>query len=705
MKTLSIRIYGMTCATCASHVKKTLEKGGAEDVSVNFATGDTTFRVDEKTEKKLPRLVEEIGKLGYTVAPADLPAAPVAFCKTTLFRLLFCACFTLPLLLHMAWPDSALADPRLQFLLSLPVYLAGLVTFGRPALRSLLHRMPDMNVLILLGATAAWAYSLAGMTLHAGHAHRYLFFESSASIITLVLAGRYIEERVVKKTSSSIADLVRLQKTTAWKILFNRRAEKIVAIDNSLLQVGDRVLINAGDQVPADGCITWGEATVNEAMLTGESEPVYRRRGDTLTGGAHLESGAVKMRVTAVGRDTALAHIVELVRRAQNEKTGMQQLADRVSAVFVPAVLLAALATFCAWRLLAGVPFVDALMYAVSVTVIACPCAMGLATPLALMVGMGRAAGNGILIRGMRPLEACTRIRQIAFDKTGTLTTGEPTVAAFASLENREDELKSLALALEKHSSHPVARCIATSWEGAAPVEMAGVTELRGKGVTGFTAGGDAVFIGAADALKDAPPFPPGHSLYVARNGEVIGWIDLQEKVRLEAREVVEQLKRLGIRPAILSGDREGPCRTVAREVGIETVFAGQTPERKQATLKEMMRTAPTAMVGDGINDAPALATAHLGISLSDASRIAVQQADMLLLDASLKRLPLALALGKHTFVTIRENLFWAFIYNAIAIPVAAFGLLTPTVAAASMALSNVFLLANSMRLKFKKVI
>jgi Cu+-exporting ATPase len=692
----------MSCAVCASQVKKTFENGGAKDVSVNFATGDVTFRMDEKAEKKLPQIFKQIGRLGYTVAQTDGPQTPVAFYKTYLFRFLFCAGFTLPLLLHMILPGTVWANPHLQCLLALPVYLMGLAGFAKPALRSLLNRMPDMNVLILLGATAAFLYSLAGLFLYAEQAHHYLFFESSASIITLVLLGRYLEEKAVEKTSSSIEDWVRLQKTTARKILFDRKAEKMVIVDNSELQVGDRVLINAGDQVPADGCVLWGEASVNEAMLTGESDWIYKRPGDRLTGGALLESGTVKMQVAAVGKDTALACIIERVKLARNEKTAVQQLADRLSAVFVPVVLAIAFTTFGLWYWLLDVPFAKALMYGISVTVIACPCAMGLATPLALTVGMGRAAKNGILIKGLRPLEACTRIRQIAFDKTGTLTTGQPVVTAFASLENREEELKSFALALEKHSSHPIARCITQNWKDAAPLEMASVTEIRGKGIVGLTADGVEIFIGTA---PDDASFPPGHSLYVTRDRKPVGWIDLQEEVRPEAREVIEGLKRLHIRPVILSGDRESKCQTVARELDIETVYAAQTPEQKQAILKKMMRTAPTAMVGDGINDAPALATAHLGISLSDASRMAVQQADILLLDASLKRLPLALGLGKHTFITVKENLFWAFFYNVIAIPVAACGFLTPTVAAASMALSDVFLLANSLRLKFKKVI
>jgi Cu+-exporting ATPase len=328
---------------------------------------------------------------------------------------------------------------------------------------------------------------------------------------------------------------------------------------------------------------------------------------------------------------------------------------------------------------------------------------MGLATPLALMVGLGRAAKNGILIRGLRPLEACTRIRQMAFDKTGTLTTGEPSIITFASLENRVEELKSIAVALERHSSHPIARCITRSWHDVVPATLSSVSEVRGHGVTGVDADGAALFIGAEHALDSAPQFP-GHSLYVTRNGALAGWIDLQEEVRPEAGEVIDRLKRLHIQPVLISGDQEGKCRTVARKLGIEAVYAGQTPERKQETLKELMRTSTVAMVGDGINDAPALATAHVGISLCGATEIAMQQADILLLDTSLKHLPLALGIGRHTFVTVKENLFWALVYNVIAIPVAACGLLSPTLAAASMALSDIFLLANSMRLRYKKI-
>ncbi|MDR3262295.1 MAG: cadmium-translocating P-type ATPase [Tannerella sp.] len=700
MKTVALKVYGMSCAVCASHVTKTLENGGATEVAVNFATGDVSFRIDEKAEKKLPQVYDNIEKSGYTVALTDIPRKREPLYKRLLFRLVFCACFTVPLLLHMVWPDSVWAAPRVQLLLSAPVYLTGLISFGKPALRSLLNRMPDMNVLILLGASAAYIYSLAGLFLHASHAHHYLFFESSASIITLILLGNYIEEKVVQKTSSSIADLVGLQKTTAQRILFGGTAETVETVDNSQLRVNDWVLIHSGDKTPADGVIVWGEAFVNESMLTGESDLILKRTGDPLIGGAILESGPVKMRVTAAGKDTTLAHIIELVKQAQNEKTVMQRLVDRVSAVFVPVVLLIACLTFGSWYWLMGASFVRALMYSISVVVIACPCAMGLATPLALMVGMGRAAKNGILIKGVQALETCTRIRQVAFDKTGTLTTGEPVIVAFCSLENREDELKSIAVTLEKYSSHPVANSITKTWKEAVPVEISQVTEIKGKGVSGITKDGTELFIGTCPATAT-----PEHSIHITRDKKLIGWIDLGEELRPEAKEVIDLLKRQHIRPVLISGDREAKCGIIAQKAGIEAIYAGQTPEQKPECLKKLMRTAPTAMVGDGINDAPALATSDLGISLSGATQIAMQQADILLLNANLKHLPLALGIGKHTFITIRENLFWAFIYNVIAIPVAACGFLTPTVAAASMALSDLFLLANSMRLKVKKVI
>jgi Cu+-exporting ATPase len=601
----------------------------------------------------------------------------------------------------MVWSNSILALPWGQWLLATPVYVIGMVTFGRQAWRSLIDRSPGMYVLILLGASAAYLYSLPALLLPAaaGHTHhQLLFFESAASIITLILLGNYIESRVIQKTSSSVAELTKLQKTTARKIVMNGATETTVVIDNALLQVDDVVLVHTGDKAPSDGVIVWGKALANESMLTGESDWVSKTIGDPLLGGAVLENGAVKMRVTAIGKDTTLARIIELVTQAQNEKTPTQRLADRISAVFVPVILLIALLTFGLWC--RNGSLAQALMHGISVIVIACPCAMGLATPLALMVGLGRAAQCGILIKGLRPLEECTRIRQVAFDKTGTLTTGQPTIAGFGTFGNTTEEmLQSIAVTLERHSSHPIAQSITQAWSQVASLEMAEVTEIKGKGISGVARDGTVFFIGAARAPENTAEEAPAHQIYITRNGHLAGWIDLCETIRPDAKAMIDQLKRLHIRPVIISGDSAAKCQIVAQALGIDTVYAGQLPEQKLECLAQLMRTAPTAMVGDGINDAPALAKAHIGIALSEATQIAIQQADILLLNARLKTLPLALSIGKRTYITIKENLFWAFIYNIIAIPIAAFGWLTPTIAAASMALSDVFLLINSIRL------
>jgi Cu+-exporting ATPase len=702
MKTVLLKVHGMNCAACASHVSKTLEREGAKDVAVNFATGDVSFRLDEKAGKSLSRIRAGIEKLGYTVAETDAAAPDDTAHKALLRRLVFCACLTVPLLLlHIVGTDAAAAfGVRVQWMLATPVYAVGLLTFGRQAWRSLLRLAPDMHVLILLGASAAYIYSVAGAILYSSHAHHYMFFESSASIITLILLGNYIENRVIGKTSSSMVALAGLQQTTARKVVPGRTDGTVAIVDNSLLQPDDVVMIHSGDKVPADGEILWGNASVNEAMLTGESDRIAKGTGERLTGGSILESGSVKMRVTATGRDTALARIIELVRQAQNGKTDTQRLADRISAVFVPAVILIALLTFGGWFWIRQAPFARALMYSISVVVIACPCAMGLATPMALMAGLGRAAKNGILIKGLRALEACTAIRQVAFDKTGTLTTGQPAVADFGVIGDNitEEELKTMAVALERHSSHPIANSITRTWNDAAPLEMAEVTEIRGRGIAGVTTAGVKLFIGAAHALRNAPAVS-GHQIYITRDDETVGWIDLREELRPDAGDMIDRLKRLHIRPVMISGDSAARCAPVAQALGIETVYAGQLPEQKLERLDELMQAAPTAMAGDGINDAPALARADIGIALSEASQIAILQADILLLNARLKNLPLALRIGKRTHATIRENLFWAFVYNIIAIPVAACGWLTPAIAAASMMLSDVFLLVNSLRL------
>ncbi len=703
MKTVVSQVSGMSCASCAAKVNKTLEKQGATNITVNFATGDVRFDIVDEDKQSVDQILKKIEDLGYTVVDTTVPESKVPVYRSLLFKFIFSAVLTFPLLLHMFVKDPWLSSPWVQWALSTPVFIVGVVTFGKPAWRSLLNRMPDMNVLVLLGASAAYIYSLFGMFLFTEHVHHYLFFETSASIITLILLGNYIEERAVKKTSSSIEGLVRLQKTMTKKLEKDALGiERIVSVENYLLKVGDKVLVNSGDQIPMDGKITWGEARINEAMVSGESKPLLKSVNSEVIGGTLLEEGTIKLTVTAVGRDTVLSHIIELVKQAQNEKPVMQKLVDRISAIFVPVVLIISLVTLVAWIWLTDETFAQSMMHSIAVMVIACPCAMGLATPLALMVGLGRSARNGILIKGSRTLESFKNIRQIAFDKTGTLTTGKLAIQQYQFFDVEEKEFKSLVVSMEQHSSHPIAKTLVALW----PAELQNfqsVEELKGKGISATTASGDRYFAGAYHALATEPK-DKTHSVYVEKNGRLIGWIDLQEEIRPQVKEVIACLKKQNIEPILLSGDSRYKCEQIAHEVGITEIYSEQSPEQKMKQLALLLEKAPTAMMGDGINDAPALAKATIGIALSDATQIAMQNADVVILNGNFGNLPLALGLGKHTFLTIKENLFWAFIYNIVAIPLAAFGLLTPILAAASMALSDVFLLANSVRLQYKKI-
>jgi Cu+-exporting ATPase len=617
---------------------------------------------------------------------------------------LFSLPFTAALLLPTASGSSGLhwlTHPWIQLLICLPVYGAGVWLFGRSAVKSLLNGSPNMNVLIALGATAAFGYSLAGTLFHLGPA--FQFYETAAAIITIVFLGYYMEDASIQATQRSLKKLAVSQKTIANMIAFDdQHREVLFPVESTQLRSGDLILIRSGEPVPADCKILWGDAGVDESILTGESLPVDKAVKANLIGGSLLVSGSVKAQVTASADDSVLAGIVRLVRQAQGEKPPLQQLADRISAIFVPVVLLLAAATFLGnyFYLHSTAP---ALMRGIAVLVIACPCAMGLATPAAIAVGLGRAARKGILIRNARHLEAFRRIRQVIFDKTGTLTTGEFSIYDWQSFSRTPEEFQQISFSLEKYSNHPIARSITREWKGRNTVRWARVEEIKGLGMRGETRDGDVYWAGsykvAATLTADA-----SHNVYIVCNDKLLGWIDIRDTVRRESAAVVRWLQRKGIHTVLLSGDRRETCEALARELGITEVLAEQTPEQKLRQVGILNDRMPAAMVGDGINDAPALARATIGISMSDSSRLAMQTADVVLMDHGLSRLPAALELGRHTFSTIRGNLLWALSYNIIAIPVAAFGGLTPAVAALAMGFSDVVLAANSLRLHFKKI-
>ncbi len=705
METTNITVDGMDCASCAISIKKSLQKQGLNDVKVNYASGDVSFI--NTPNLPLINIEKEIKELGYTVVGSQQSTNEEkkkwSF-KTSWNRFLFCLIFTAPLfishLIHIHW----LMNPVVQLALTTPVYFVGMMYFGRSAIKSLMKGFPNMNVLIALGSTAAYFYSLYGLL--AGKAMEFMFFETTATTLTLVFLGNALEEKTNSQTQQSLKTLMKSQTVKATMIAFdNNHQEQLFTVEGKDLKVGDLILIKTGEQVPADCKILWGEGSVNEAIITGESVPLSKKQKDIIIGGSIVEDGSFKAQVTAAGNDSVLAQIIKLIQEAQNEKPPMQQLADKISAIFVPSVIVVAILTLTINYFVANVGFNESLLRCVAVMVIACPCAMGLATPAAIAVGLGRASNNGVLFKDAKSLELIKTIKQVVFDKTGTLTTGKFSITNFQSNID-VTEFKKIVYSLEKYSNHPLAKTISTNWKTNDEVRWSKVEEVKGLGIIATDKENN---IYKATSYKEIQQLTNDHShnIYISKNNELIGWIDVADEVREEAASVIQWFKKQGIKTILLSGDKKEKCEAVAKQLDIDEVYAEQTPDNKISFIAKLNAVAPTAMVGDGINDAPALAKATLGISLSEASQLAIQSAQVVLMKSGLKKLPFALGIGKHTYITIQQNLFWALIYNVIAIPIAAVGLLGkygPTYGAIIMGLSDVILAVNSIRLRWKKV-
>ncbi len=705
MEKVTWKVDGMTCANCALTINKFLEKQGMQQIRVNPIDGDVSFELMEGTDKN--RLKKGIYDLGYHVSSDAVgdKKTKAAFLSTNVQRLVFCLPFTLVLMLHML--ESVvhihwLMNPWIQLALCLPVFLIGMNFFGRSAIKSIRNKMPNMNVLVALGALAAFVYSLIGTLI--GQGEQYLFYETAATIITLVFFGNYLEDASMQSTQRALKSLMKSQKVMANMIAFDEHHQEVIfPIENTQLKVGDLILIRSGEQVPIDAKILWGDAHVNESLLTGESIPVHKIAKDKIIGGSILESGSVKAQVTATGDDTVLSGILQLVKEAQGEKPPIQHLADKISGVFVPIVVGIAAVTFIGNYMYLG-SLTDSLLRSIAVLVIACPCAMGLATPAAIAVGLGRAARNGILFRNATSLENFRNIRQIVFDKTGTLTTGSFKLSRFKEMNIDESDFKTIVFSLEKYSTHPIAVSVAAAFKGKQEIKWRSIEEVKGIGMKGIDNDGNEYWAGSykiASSLTNES----NHNVYILKNNKLIGWLDVEDEIRPESKEIIAHLKKLGLKTILLSGDRREKCKHIQDLLGLDEFIAEQSPEEKLKKIDELTKASPTAMVGDGINDAPALAKATIGISLSEASQLAIQSAQVVLMNAGLKKLPTALGLGKHTYITIKQNLFWAFFYNIIALPVAAFGLLTPTLGALVMGLSDVVLAINSVRLFVKKVV
>ena len=717
MENVQWKVEGMDCSSCALTIHKYLEKQGMKNVKVYSVSGDVSFEMNGGAAT--PKLVKGLSDLGYHVAnQIEVTKKKRSFLTTHLQRFFFCLPFALVFVLHMIpglhlhW----LANPWLQLGLTIPVYLVGMDFFGKSAWKSLRNGLPNMNVLVALGSTAAFAYSLYGTLT--GQAENFMFYETTVTIITLVFLGNYLEDASIQSTQKELNKLVRSQKVMANMIAFDDKyQEQIFQVENTQLRVGDLILIKNGEQVPIDCKILWGDAHVNEAIITGESSPVHKYAKDKLIGGSIITDGTIKAQVTAIGDETVLAGIINMVKQAQGEKPPVQQLADKISAIFVPLVIGIAVVTLVVnWIILSQ--FTPALMRSIAVLVIACPCAMGLATPAAIAVGLGRAARNGILFRNATSLELFKNITQVVFDKTGTLTTGKFVIAGFEALSNvksetpnsshdsrftSHDEFKRIAYSLEKYSNHPIAKSITDEWKVKDEIRWNKIEEIKGLGMKATDKEGNEYWAGSFNVAKELTK-EDNHNIYIVKNNELLGWIDVKDEIRPEAKTVVDYLHSKNIKTILLSGDRRAKCEALAAQLKIDEVIAEQTPEQKLQKIADLNATTPTAMVGDGINDAPALAKATIGISMSEASQVAVQSAQVVLMSQGLKKMPMALGLGKATYVTIKQNLFWAFAYNIVAIPVAAFGFLTPTFGALVMGLSDVVLAINSVRLFVKKV-
>jgi P-type Cu+ transporter len=708
MEKVQWKVEGMHCANCALTINKYLQKKGAANITVNPIDGDVRFDVNGgATNKQLAEGMESLGyKVQYTdkVKQKDKASFLTPVLTNDINRFWFCLPFTVLLMLHMfGLHIPVLMNPWVQFILALPVYTVGMMSFGKSGWKSLKNRLPNMNVLVSIGSSAAFLYSLIGTIFGLGEG--YLYYETTATIITLVSFGEYLEHASIKSTQKALKALVKSQKVMANMIAFDHEHKEVIfPVENTQLKVGDLVLVRTGEQVPTDCKILWGEAHVNEALLTGESTPIHKKAKDAIVGGSIVEEGTLKAQVTAVGDDTVLSNILNLVKRAQGEKPPVQKLADKISAVFVPTVLIISVVTLLVNWVVVGA-FTPSLLRAIAVLVIACPCAMGLATPAAIAVGLGRGARNGILFRNSKSLELFKDVKQVVFDKTGTLTTGKFQVSSFQSHID-ENEFRRIVYSIEKYSTHPLAKTIASEWRVPNEIRWRKIEEVKGKGMVATDMEGNEYGLGS-HKLALGLSTEENHNIYVIRNNELLGWIDLVDELRPESKDVVSYLKSKGIKTILLSGDRYQKSRQLADNVGIEEVVAEQTPEQKLQKIEELTNQQPTVMVGDGINDAPALAKATIGISMSEASQLAMQSASVVLMSSGLNKLPMALGLGRHTYITIKQNLFWAFAYNIVAIPVAAVGLLGtygPTYGALIMGLSDVVLAINSVRLFVKRV-
>jgi Cu+-exporting ATPase len=732
MTEIRVGIEGMTCASCSSAVERTLNKlDGVELAQVNLATETATISFDEE-DLNLDKIKAAVKRIGYSVTDAVDAQAKEEQKKRELkdlgHRLIINAILTTLLMtlsmgsmVGLNLPIGSLTNALLQMALATGTVIGGLAFFTK-GFSLLFRREPNMDSLVAIGTTASYLYSVWGVVqiILGDHTalHNHLYFEGVGMILTLIMLGRYLEHRSKGKTGEAIQKLMELAPENATILVDGEQR----VIDVSEVKVGDIILVKPGEKLPVDGVVISGHSAIDESLLTGESIPVDKGEGSEVYAATLNTTGALQYRASKVGSDTALANIIALVQQAQGSKAPIARVADKISGVFVPIVMGIALLTFIGW-MVAGAAFDLAILRAVSVLVIACPCALGLATPIAIMVASGKGAKMGILFRHAAAIETLRSVDTIIFDKTGTLTIGKPAVTDIIA----DDPLTMMRIAatLELASEHPLSKAVVTKAEeqGLALGEASGFKALVGKGIEG-TVDGSFVRIGNKSLLADANIevskavddemarlADEGKTpLLVARDTTYLGIIAVADTLRTETKEAIAQLRGLGIKTVMLTGDNERTAKAIAGEAGIDTFIAEQLPDEKEATIATYAKTGKVAMVGDGINDAPALAAADVGIAVGSATDVARETADVVLVRNNLTDVTKAFLLSKATMRNIHQNLFWAFFYNMLGIPIA-IGLLaifggpslSPMFAAFAMSMSSVFVVTNALRLnRFK---
>ncbi|MFN5519580.1 MAG: heavy metal translocating P-type ATPase [Ignavibacteria bacterium] len=722
----NLPVEGMTCAACVARVEKSLKKiGGVSNATVNLAA--ETVRLEYDVDQvSLETIAQSLHESGYDLIIKKEPdnvserlLDREIDIRRDFFISLACSLPVLILAMGMMWEPMAQAIPLPMNLLNVGFCLLSLIVLlipGRrffvPAWKLALHRASDMNTLVSLGTGMAWLYSTYELLFgeHAGHG-QHLYYDSTTTIITLVLLGKMLETKAKRKAGNALQSLLSLQSSTALRKISDGSFEECNA---SEINVGDIILIRPGESFPIDGIIIEGSGTCDESMLTGESHPIMKQIGDEVTGGTVNIDASMQVKATAIGADTVLSKITAIVKEAQGSKAAIQSLADTISSVFVPSVLAISILTFIVYFILLDSTLNASILPAIAILLIACPCALGLATPTAITVAIGAGAKRGIIIRNADALEKAGAIDIIAFDKTGTLTEGKPELIEIVPLQTtfQQDALLAFAAGIEQFSVHPFAQAIVKKSKDIPQAES--VKEFPGRGMKGAIAGHD-MLIGKVEWIKEQGmkldiesihnKYQSGESMLgLCIDGIAHAIFIFADTIRETSKEIIQTLHDDQLQTMILSGDQESTVKSIANKLGIKQYHAGLLPQEKLEKISGLQKAGHRlAMIGDGINDAPALAQAHLGIAMGSGTDIAMNTADITIMNTDLHAVITAIRLSRNTMRIIKQNFFWAFIFNIIGIPLAAFGLLNPMFAAGAMAFSSVSVISNSLRLSTLK--